>query len=77
MGVGQVAFVAALAIFSYGVYVNVNKPVDKYVMESAGYFGKGSPKPDDTTIKPFKIVVSDEELKVYLSIKSSQSICSI
>jgi len=64
MGVGQVAFFAAFAIFSYGLYVNLSKPVETYVMEENGYFGKGSPKPDDQSIKPFKVSVPDEELKV-------------
>jgi hypothetical protein len=34
------------------------------VLEETGYFGKGSPKPDDTAIKPFKVAVSDAEIKV-------------
>lgn len=64
MKAGQVAFVAALAVFSYGIYVNVTKEKPKYRLEENGYFGKGTPKPDDTSIKPFKIAVSDEELKI-------------
>jgi hypothetical protein len=64
MGVGQVIFVAALAIFSYGIYVTITKEKPKYQLDENGYFGKGASKPDDTSIKPFKIEVSDEELKV-------------
>lgn len=29
MGVGKATFFAALAILSYGIYVNVNKPVEQ------------------------------------------------
>jgi hypothetical protein len=68
MGIGQVVFFAALSIFSYGLYATFSKPAEQYVMEENGYFGKGSPKADDTTIKPFKVAVPDEELKAILQI---------
>ncbi|KAH7730307.1 Protein W01A11.1 [Aphelenchoides avenae] len=63
MGIKAVVFFGALSVLAYGIFNHFSKPATKVTVPDNGYFGRGNPKPDDTSIKPFKIHVPDETLQ--------------
>ncbi|KAH7718333.1 Protein W01A11.1 [Aphelenchoides avenae] len=60
MGVVGVVSVVALSVLAYWAF---SKHATKVVVPDVRYFGAGAPRPDDTSIKSFKIHVPNETLQ--------------
>ncbi|KAH7718331.1 Protein W01A11.1 [Aphelenchoides avenae] len=65
MGSKGVVSVVALSVLAYWAFSRCNNSATKLqvAFPDTGYFGAGTPKPDDTAIKPFKIYVANHTLQ--------------